>query len=348
MVLSEATVLPETTLVEALGRLDSAGTRILLVVDESFVLKGVLTDGDIRRCILKTGKLESLVSDAFNRNPTVLTAGSETDALFLMKERKLDAVPIVDENGVVVDCVFRDKICIPDSVGRINLPVVMMAGGLGTRLYPYTKILPKPLVPVNDVPIAERIINSFKTQGCTDFLLIVNHKKEMIKAYFNEVDRDYDVRFVEEREFLGTGGGLSLVKNQVADTFILTNCDILIKTDFSKALDLHRSQGNSVTMIVSLKNYVIPYGTVEIDVGGGVAAMTEKPTIPFFINTGCYIVERSVLDLIQDDETIDFPDVICRCMSNGLRVGVYPVSESSWLDMGQPEELARMSQILED
>lgn len=344
--LSELLVSPEASLVEALEKLDKTASRILMVVDIDRVLQGVLTDGDVRRCILRTGSLDGSVREACNLNPCVLEVGHECDASHLMEQRKLDAVPIVGEDGTIVDCIFKNGERTEKAGTNTGLPVVMMAGGLGTRLYPYTKVLPKPLIPVNDVPIAERIIRSFQKQGCGPFFLVVNHKKEMIKAYFKEVECDYDVRFVEEVEFLGTGGGLSLVKDCLDGCFILTNCDILVDADFAEALALHRERKNAVTMIVSLKNFIIPYGTVEIDAGGGIAAMVEKPSIPFFINTGCYIVERNVLDLIGERESVGFPDIIERCKREGLNVGVYPVSESSWLDMGQPEELAHMSMML--
>lgn len=348
MKLIELFISPDASLVEALEKLDEVASRILIVVDESFALRGVLTDGDARRCILKTGALDASVGDACNTEPYVIYEGQERDAPALMRRYDLDAVPVVNENGIVVDCILKGGECAEKTMGRINVPVVMMAGGLGTRLYPYTKVLPKPLIPVNDVPIAERIIRSFQKQGCGPFFLVINHKKEMIKAYFKEIECSYDVRFVEEAEFLGTGGGLSLVKEHLDGSFILTNCDILVEADFSEALALHREKKNAVTMVVSLKNYVIPYGTVEIDAGGGIAGMVEKPSIPFLINTGCYIVERCVLDLIDEGESVGFPDIINRCKEEGFAVGVYPVSESSWLDMGQPEELARMSLVLEE
>lgn len=349
MILEDLFIAPDATFVDALKQLDATGRHTLLVVDENHCLLGTLTDGDMRRAILRLGALDATVSESYNDHPYVCSVECREHAYEVLDENGIDAVPLVAVGGKVVDCIFRDGSCgLAALEGTVDIPVVMMAGGLGTRLYPYTKVLPKPLIPINDVPIAERIIGTFHRQGCNRFLLIVNHKKEMIKAYFNEIDRDYTIEYADETEFLGTGGGLALVKDRVPETFFLTNCDILIDTDFSKALALHRDEGNAVTMIVSLKNYTIPYGTVEIDAGGGINAMLEKPSIPFLVNTGCYIVDKCALDYIEDSESVGFPDIIERCKADRRKVGVYPVSERSWLDMGQLDEMNNMSAILSD
>lgn len=349
MNLEDLFISPDSTIVNALEQLDTTGKHTLLVVDDDRHLLGTLTDGDVRRVILRLGTLDATVEVSYNDQPHFCSIELGAQASLMFDKYGIDAVPLVSLSGEVVDCVFRDGSCdATESEKSIDVPVVMMAGGLGTRLYPYTKVLPKPLIPINDVPIAERIIDAFNHQGCDSFLLIVNHKKGMIKAYFNEIEHDYSIEFVDEDKFLGTGGGLCLVKDRVPDTFFLTNCDILVDTDFSKALELHLREGNTVTMIVSLKNYTIPYGTVEIDAGGGISAMLEKPSIPFLVNTGCYIVDRRALDYIQDGESIGFPDVIERCKNDGKKVGVYPVSEQSWLDMGQLDEMNNMVAMLSD
>lgn len=333
------------TLVDALARLDATAKGILLVVDEEERLIGTLTDGDIRRCILRCGGLNAIVLDAVHRHPVTIAPERIAEGANLLAEAKVSLLPVIDEDGRVVDCLFADGSTITQSQDheKVDLPVIMMAGGLGTRLYPYTKILPKPLIPVNDVPIAERIINQFYSQGCRKFTLIVNHKKEMIKAYFKECEGDFEVDFVEEGVFLGTGGGLGLLRGRIDSTFILTNCDILVRANMANALELHQSDGNAVTMFASLKNYEIPYGTVEIDEGGSISRMVEKPRIPFLVNTGCYLVEPYVLDLIAKDEEVGFPDVIKRCQEHGFRTGIYPISEDSWMDMGQLDELRAMS-----
>lgn len=341
MKLSDLFVAEDDKLVDALQVLDNTGKGIVFVAKDNNILVGTLTDGDIRRCILRTGNLEATVSQAVNTQPLTMSIGESAP---IPNGFEYDAIPIVDNAGAIVDAVFRDGDMLQrGSSGSLDMPVVMMAGGLGTRLYPYTKILPKALIPINDIPIAERIIERFRSYGCSRFVLIVNYKKEMIKAYFKDLPKSYSIEFIEEKEFLGTGGGLSLLKGVVDSTFVLTNCDILIEANMDEALDLHRQKDNAVTILASVKNFTIPYGSIEIGEGGEIIDMVEKPDIPLLVNTGCYIVEPSVLSRINNGENIGFPTIIERCKDAGENVGVYPISERSWLDMGQLDGLQDMS-----
>ena len=223
----------------------------------------------------------------------------------------------------------------------------MMAGGLGTRLYPYTKILPKPLIPVGEQPIAELIIDRFRGFGCPRFTMVVNYKKGMIKSYFGDLEKDYTLDFVDETQFMGTGGGLCLLKGKVDSPFFFTNCDTLLDLDFGDLYEKHHERGNLITMVCALKHYTVPYGVVELSEDGGIAAMREKPELNFLTNTGVYVVEPRVVEEMRDGETIGFPDVIDRYRAAGEKVGVYPINESAWMDMGQMEELEKMRRRLE-
>ena len=348
MRLDDLFISPEATLAEALRALDNTAKGILLVVEDGDRLTGTLTDGDVRRALLKEGELSATVGGACNRSFSALPLSRRAEAEGLMTARQFTGVPIVNGEGRVVDCAFRAGASLRrERHGELEVPVVVMAGGKGTRLYPYTKVLPKPLIPVNDVPIVERVINSFREQGCGEFYLIVNHQRQMVEAYFAGTEHHYSVNFIEEDEFLGTGGGLRLAKGVIDRTFVLTNCDILVSFDLREALEVHRATGNAVTMVASLKNYEIPYGTVELDAGGQIAVMTEKPVVPFLVNTGCYIVEPCVIDFIGKGESVGFPELIERCQASKMRAGAYPISEKSWLDMGQMDELANMARALQ-
>ena len=234
-----------------------------------------------------------------------------------------------------------------DTHKKACAPVVIMAGGLGTRLYPYTKILPKPLIPIGEMPIVEHIIHRFADVGCSAFTMIVNYKKSMIKSYFNDLQKDYTVDYVDEDTPLGTGGGLSLLKGKVTQTFFLTNCDILIDADFGDIYQYHKEKGNVITMVCAVKHFTIPYGVVELGGDGDISGITEKPEMNFLTNTGVYVVEPSVIDGLAYNEPIPFTDIIADVRAAGGRVGVYPVSENSWMDMGQLEELDNMRRRLE-
>lgn len=337
-------------IIEAMAQMDKTAKKVLFVAEDGR-LKAALTDGDIRRWILKNGDLKAAVSNAANYNPLSLTVHNEKEALTMMMQRQISAIPILNDERKIVKVLIWDELDngeSPEENGEeLRLPVVMMAGGLGTRLYPYTNILPKPLIPVGELPIAEHIIFQFRKMGCRDFHLIVNYKKNMIKAYFNEIPKDYSIEYADEDTPLGTGGGLSLLKGKIKDTFVLTNCDILIREDFRKIYKLHKEEGNSITMVCSAKDFRIPYGIVEIDSDGSIKNLREKPSLSFLTNTGCYIVEPDVIDFLTPGEKIGFPDVINRYRQLGKKVGIYPVSEEAWLDMGQMDELERMRVKLE-
>lgn len=335
------------SILQAMTQLDKVGRKVLFVQREE-KLVAALTDGDVRRWILSQGELSAPVSSAANYRPRYISSHQRGESQKYLKQYNIEALPVLSDDGKIVSIIYRDyeeAISIKDI---LQIPVVMMAGGQGTRLYPYTKILPKPLIPIGDIPIAEHIINQFRKFGCKQYYLIVNHKKNMIKAYFNEINRDYNISYVDEDRPLGTGGGLSLLKGKVNQPFILSNCDILIKEDFTKIYEFHKKEKHVITMICSLKNFVIPYGVVEIGANGEIDEMKEKPRLSFFTNTGCYIVEPEVIEELEQDVPLGFPDIIEKCKQEGKRVGVYPISENSWLDMGQLDELEHMREQLGD
>jgi len=335
----------ESSMLEAMAILDKIAKKVLFVVSEGLFV-AVITDGDIRRWILRKGNLDAKVKDIANYSPKYLRENERTSAKNFMRKQCIEAVPIINESKRIVSIVFLNDEEI-EAKTKLDIPVVIMAGGLGTRLYPYTKILPKPLIPIGEIPIAEHIINRFYQSGCNNFFLIVNHKKNMIKAYFNEIERDYQVAYIEEDKPLGTGGGLSLLKGQINTTFILTNCDVLIEEDYGKIYNFHMKEKNLVTMVCSLKNIKIPYGVIEISENGEIESMKEKPELSFFTNTGMYIVESRIINELEDNKAIGFPDIIEKYKQAGEKIGVYPISENSWMDMGQLDEMEEMRKRLE-
>ena len=336
----------EATVLETMKKLDETGQRILFIAPEG-KLQAVVTDGDIRKFFLRGGTLESPVAQAANFHPISLPGAERGRAKAMLQSHGIDALPLLDRRGAITDIVFAGGVNV-DNRKRVDIPVVMMAGGLGTRLYPYTKILPKPLIPVGEQPIAELIINRFRGFGCHRFKMIVNYKKGMIKSYFGDLEKDYELEFVDETQFMGTGGGLCLLKGKIDSPFFFTNCDTLLDLDFGDLYEKHRARGNLITMVCALKHFTVPYGVVELGEDGGIAAMREKPELNFLTNTGVYVVEPQVVDEMRDGENIGFPDVIERYRAPGRPVGVYPINESAWMDMGQMEELEKMRQRLEE
>lgn len=340
MEVKEFLINENATMLEAMALLDKIAKKVLFVVkDDQFV--AAITDGDIRRWILKKGNLEVKVKDIANYNPKYIYEKDKRVAKDFMRKHSIEALPILSNNQDIVSVVLWND----DEIKRsknLQVPIVIMAGGLGTRLYPYTKILPKPLIPIGEIPIAEHIINRFNEFGNDQFFLVVNHKKNMVKAYFNEIEKNYKVNYIDEDKPLGTGGGLSLLKGKINSTFILTNCDILIDEDYEKIFNFHKKEKNLITMVCSLKNIQIPYGVIEISETGKLEKMKEKPKFSFFINTGMYIVDPKVIEELEDNQNIGFPDIIESYKQAGEKIGVYPISEHSWMDMGQLDEMEEM------
>lgn len=330
------------TIRDAMRQLDRVAKKVLFVL-ENGVLFGTLTDGDIRRHLLNGGKLDDVVDTVANHRP--VAAKDRKQAQRLLSKGMLFAVPVVDERGTLTDIVLSPEFP-EESYPDLKIPVVIMAGGKGTRLDPYTRVLPKPLIPVGELPIIEHIMRRFQLYGCTCFHVVVNYKKQLLKAYFNESEQHYSVSWYDEDKPLGTGGGLCLLKGTMHETFFFTNCDILLRSDYADILKFHQENGNSITMIGAYKNLTLPYGIVETGTGGVIEQIREKPQLSFLTNTGMYIVEPEVLEDIEENVPIGFPDIIEGQRAKGRKVAVYPVREDEWLDMGQMTELEKMREKL--
>ena len=221
-----------------------------------------------------------------------------------------------------------------------------MAGGKGTRLYPYTKILPKPLIPIGDIPILERIINRFCAFGVSKYYMTVNYKKNMIKSHFAELAPDYSIEYIEEDIPMGTAGSIKLIHEKFNAPVVVTNCDILIEADYEDIYEYHRNSGNVMTIVSALKNIEVPYGVLKTAANGVVTAFEEKPKLSYFVNTGMYIVNGDMLDKIPENTFFHMTNLVEKLMNEGLQVGMYPISEEAFLDMGEFEEMRRMEEKL--
>lgn len=328
------------TVSDAMQQIDNNAGGILFIVDDNSILRGCLTDGDIRRYLLSGGKMDGNVLDASNRNPKVARNLEEAKSLYHVKY--FTTIPILDLEGRVIDLYSGEKIDRIKNRNPIRIPVVINAGGKGTRLDPYTRVLPKPLIPVGDLPIIEHIMREYQTYSCDEFHVIVNYKRDLMKAYFHDNDNHYNITWYDEAEPLGTGGGLTLLRGKLDSTFFFANCDALLTANYESMLKFHKDNNNVITMICAYKNLIIPYGIVEMGMNGAIESMKEKPRLSFLTNTGIYIVEPEVIDDMEDGVTIGFPDVVEMQRKKGRKVAVFPVSENDWMDMGQLPELEKM------
>ncbi|MBU3131821.1 nucleotidyltransferase family protein [Clostridium gasigenes] len=329
----------ETSIRDAIEKLDKGAKKILLIVKEKKLI-GVITDGDIRRWILKNGNISSSVELIMNTKPIVLTLENINRANKIMMEKSIEAIPIVNNNQEVLDVVFWSDFFYKrfSYNNTSNIPIVIMAGGKGTRLKPYTDIIPKGLIPIVDIPIIERIINNFIEYGFNDYYLTLNYKKDIIKAYFNQVN-PYKISFIEEDKPLGTAGSLKLLDDILKERFFVTNCDILVEANYSKILEYHKVNKYKITVVAVLKNYVIPYGVLELNENGEIKGLNEKPKQEFLVNTGMYLLESEVIKYIPDNTYFDMPELITKVLKMGEVVGIYPISENNWLDIGEFEAM---------
>lgn len=340
------TVSKDASVRDAIELMSQNHAPAVAVVDSDNSLLGLFTNGDMRHFFLEDGDLATPIVQAMNTDPVCFR--SENEINYARKNHPYIVYPLVDKDKKLLLLAFNSEDDVMMSEDALkDVPLVIMAGGKGTRLYPYTRILPKALVPIGDTSIAERIIDQFYSRGCRDVWFVLNHKADMVKSYFEGLGVDYAIHFLLEDESRGTGGGLGLLKGRIDSTFIVSNCDILVEDDLACAYETHRKLGDDITYVSAMVNTSIPYGVIETNEEGYVVGLKEKPEFSFLVSTGVYIVEPHVLDYIEPNEALDFPDIVKRCMRDGGKVGVFPVPESSWIDIGELNKMQMAAQRLE-
>jgi len=336
---------------DALRQLEETERKTLFVVDDENRLIGTLTDGDIRRWILSEGSLDGMVDRVCNTDPFVACENYDPEQIKqVMLERKIGCIPVLNSIREIVEVLFWENL-FGEGLARkskrpIGLPVVIMAGGKGTRLDPFTKILPKPLIPLGDKTVIEIIIDSFVDCGIDKFYISVNYKSKIIKSYFEELEPAYEIEYIHEDLPLGTAGSLTYLRGKLDSSLIVTNCDIIIKADYHDIVEFHAVNDYDVTLVASLKNYNIPYGVCEIENGGTLKCILEKPEYNFLVNTGMYVLKPTTLALIPENEFFHITHLIEKVAAEGGKVGVYPISDKSWIDTGEWAEYKKaLSQI---
>jgi NDP-sugar pyrophosphorylase family protein len=258
-----------------------------------------------------------------------------------MLEREIDCIPVLGTNAAVTGIhSWTDLFCQEQPVyEQLKAPVVIMAGGEGRRLGAITRVLPKPLLPIGDTPVLEHIMSRFRRYGCNDFRISLNYRSSIVKAYLKDNNQSDRIAYIEEKNPLGTAGSLHYLKDKLHTSFFLTNCDVIIDANYAEILKFHRANGNKITLVTSMKHHTIPYGICKIQKGGALKSIVEKPEYDLLVNTGMYVLEASVLKDIPRKTFFHMTDLIARYLKSRKKVGVYPISDNSWLDTGQIDEL---------
>lgn len=331
-------VSPETPILQALQVIDKGSLQIALVIDGEHRLRGTVTDGDVRRGILKGIGLDRPVRDVMNSAPTIarLNDGRE-NILTIMRSKELRHIPVVDENGIIVGVEFLEELI---QVRQRDNWVVLMAGGMGSRLRPLTDECPKPLLKVGSKPILETIIENFIEYGFHRFFLSVNYKAEMLKEYFSDGSRwGVEIGYLHEDHPMGTAGPLGLLPQRPTSPFLVMNGDLLTKVNFQQLLDYHQEHAASATMCVREYTFQVPYGVAKLE-KHRLLDIEEKPVHRSFVSAGIYVLEPRVLDLVPAGSYYDMPDLFKQMIARQFEVTTFPIREY-WLDIGRMDDLER-------
>lgn len=340
---------PNASLLDAMKQMDAIMVKTLFVMSGDH-FEGIITLGDIQRAIINNVALNKPVNQILDKDK-IYGYQNEGDEVIKGKMRimRAEVMPILNEKGELVDVWFWGDLFKKAELTQremINLPVVIMAGGKGTRLKPITNVIPKPLVPIGNKTILETILDQFEEIGCTKFYMSVNYKADMMKYYLGQLDHKYDIEFFQEDKPLGTIGSVSLLKGKITTPFFVSNCDSINEQDYRDVYDYHVSNHNDLTIVTMVKSFKIPYGVIETGEDGLMVALSEKPELTYQVNTGVYILNPSCIEEIPEGEFFHITHLMEKIKARGGRVGCFPVSEHAWKDMGEWPEYLKMINVL--
>lgn len=345
-------IVKNASLKEAIDQMDLLNGKLLIVVDGEGDFLSIISIGDIQRYLIKHQNINAKVYEALRPNVRVASIHDKTEKIKeIMVEFRTEFMPVLNDNGELEKVIFWEDIFKGKQVVEkrgLNIPVVIMAGGKGERLKPITNIIPKPLVPLGEKPIVQIIMEQFASYGSTSFILSVNYKADMIQDYIEQIEgKSYVVSFVREDFPRGTAGSLSLLKGKMDQAFFISNCDILIDQDYEEVYRWHKENRNEITAIAAIKNYDIPYGTLTMKKDGLLEHIQEKPDLTFYVNAGVYLMEPHLLNEIPENELFHITALMEKVKARDGRVGVFPVSEGSWMDIGNWVEYNKTQKVFE-
>ncbi|MBU5591097.1 nucleotidyltransferase family protein [Clostridium sp. MSJ-4] len=333
------------TIRQSLQAIDLGAKGIVLLVNEDGTLIGTITDGDIRRAILRGASLDDSIENVAHYNPiSVKQSMTKEEIKDIFIKKAVKHIPIVDIDNKVIDLVRINDILLPD--GKENL-VVIMAGGLGTRLKELTREIPKPMLKVGKDPILQHIINNFKQYGYNKLVLSVNYKADIIENYFQDgYAYGVKINYVREKKRLGTGGGIKLTKDYIKAPFFVTNGDIFTSLNVEDMMNFHIENKFDITVGVRRHSFKIPYGVINSE-ENSIISVEEKPTMEYLINGGIYCINPDIIDYIPNDEYYEITDLINRCIKEGKKVGSYEIKEY-WMDIGRIEDYYKVNEDVYD
>ena len=344
--LKDIIVSSNTPLKDSLNVLNDGGIQALIVIGNNAEFKGIVTDGDIRRHLLKDGDLDTLISSVIKKESTVSLTEDENELKGIFKRKKINHIPILNKKNQIVALAMRTDFN-NKNYENINSSIVIMAGGKGSRLAPLTNIIPKPLIPIGYSTIVEKIFDSFVNQGFNNFKLIINYKKELIRSYFNELEHSYNLEFLEESKYLGTIGGIKEFANKLTDNFVVTNCDVVTDINYHKFFEHHTKKDAYISILGLKKSTKVPYGVLKLDKESNVEGLKEKPKQTHTIMTGIYIINKKALDFIPSDVEFGMDEFIKTLIANNKVVTSFVIKDG-WYDMGQFSEYKKLLMYIDN
>ncbi len=336
------------TIRRAYKRMNSIKRKSLIVVDKNLIILGVISDGDIRRSIIDNVSIDKSIKNIYNKKPFIFNENKYNleDCKKVFAEQHFDLIPVINDRKKIVKIIYwenllkKPKIKLNKVSYKKNIEVVIMAGGRAKRMGKISKVIPKPLMPYNNqISLVEKIIENYNLYGIYKFNLILNYKSSLIQNFFNKKKIDYKVNFYTEKKFLGTVGGLTLLKNKLKKSFFLTNCDSIINFDFNKLYKEHLDKKNQFTIISCSKKLIYPYGVCNIDKNNNLIDIKEKPNFNFLVNTGCYIINPKILRFLPVNTFMDMNEFIKILIENKINISVIKIDNNSWLDLGSIDKI---------
>ena len=337
----ERRIHPTGSLLEAMAQMDQERVKLLLVVDHDDKFLAPLSMGDIQRYYLEHNHFNASAADVIADRESLVARVGEGRAEIerRMRQHRLEAMPVLGDAEKLDSVIEWSDIGKVPKQPSVAAPVVVMAGGKGTRMQPLTHVIPKPLIPLGERTILERILWGYADAGAREFWISINYKGDMIRHHLAETaPSDWQLGYLEETQYQGTAGSLHLLKGKVKETFVVCNCDILIEESLSAVMKHHVAKGNELTVIAAVHEQAVPYGVLECSTGGALTGFTEKPVFTYLVNTGAYILEPELLDEIPTTGEFHMTELIAKIHARGGRVGIYPISDGSWLDVGTWDE----------
>ena len=337
------------TIKNAMLKIKKNGTRTLVVVNTNKQLLGTLSEGDIQKALIKNVKVNESIKKIYNKKPKKINIYDykKINLREIFISGQFGLIPVVNKNNVIKKIVTWNDVFRNEAFDDLKkIEVVIMAGGKGTRLLPLTKIIPKPLVPINNKPMLQHIMENFTYFNFKKFNLVINHQADLIKSYFKPLNKKFDIKFINEKKPLGTAGGLSLVKNLKSENFILSNCDTIFRIDYQKFYKTHIKNKNRITLVVSNKNYELPYGVCKIK-SQKLNSISEKPKLNFLVNAGLYLLDKRILKLLKKNQSMDMNNLLNICIKKRIKIGTFLIENKNWVDLGQLSDFKKASENFE-